>query len=134
MSAGNVYVFNATPKAMDLYLNNHELARGVAGVKQSASYQPTANQAARSPASKSEVAQFGSENELVVSFPIGGSQRYTVNIDPNQTPLEDDLQLYVFFNQVVLVSPTGAGHSIVLVGTAILADELDRLEQRAGVA
>lgn len=125
--AGNVYVFNATPNTMSLFLNEHLLKAGVTGVQASNQYTPSAITVARNPADHAGVAQFGSENELVVSFDAGGSQEYSVPIDPNELPITDDLQLYIFFNQVVLVTPTGAGKSDVIVGNPTPQGKLQAL-------
>jgi hypothetical protein len=106
--AGNVYVFNATPNAMLLLLNNHIAASNLAGTQQSSSYAPQSVSVLRNPASGDPgVAQFGGVNSLVVSFPAGTSQTYPIVIDPNNLQIDNDLQLYIFFNECVLVSPAG---------------------------
>lgn len=129
--AGNVYVFNATPNTMSLFLNEHLLKASVQGVQQSASYTPTAISVARNPADNPGVAQFGSTNDLVVSFDAGGAQDYSVPIDPNSLPITDDLQLYIFFNEVVLVSPTGSGTASVITGSPTSAERLADLQAQA---
>lgn len=125
--AGNVYVFNATPNTMSLFLNNHLLKASVPGVLQSNQYAPTPLSVARNPADNPGVAQFGSTNDLVVSFDAGGSQDYSVPIDPNQLPITVDLQLYIFFNEVVLVTPTGSGEADVIQGSPTSAEKLAEL-------
>jgi hypothetical protein len=106
--AGNVYVFNATPNAMLLILNNHIAAANVAGVQQSSAYAPQSVTIARNPSSgDSGQAQFGGINTLIVSFPSGTSQTYPIVIDPNDQQINNDLELYIFFNECVLVSPAG---------------------------
>jgi len=129
--AGNVYVFNATPNTMSLFLNQHLLKASVQGVQQSNSYTPTAISVARNPADNPGVAQFGSKNDLVVSFDAGGAQDYSVPIDPNTLPITADLQLYIFFNEVVLVSPTGSGTSSVINGQDVSAETLKQLQNEA---
>jgi hypothetical protein len=129
--AGNVYVFNATPNTMTLFLNQHVLKSSVQGVLQSNSYAPTPFSVARSPADNPGVALFGSTNSLVVSFDAGGSQEYSVPIDPNTLPITADLQLYIFFNEVVLVSPTGSGSASVIKGSTISSDKLKALQAEA---
>jgi hypothetical protein len=128
MADGNVYVFNATPNTMTLLLNNHILKASVPGVQQSNQYTPTPLVVARNPADNPGVAQFGTNNTLIVSFDDGGSQQYPVPIDPNKIPITEDLQLYIFFNEVVLVDATGAGHSTVIQGTAADQAEVDRIK------
>jgi hypothetical protein len=129
--AGNVYVFNATPNVMSLFLNEHLLKASVPGVLQSNSYTPTPLSVARNPADNPGVAQFGSTNDLVVSFDAGGAQDYAVPIDPNSLPITVDLQLYIFFNEVVLVSPTGSGTASVISGAPTSEDKLDKLNAEA---
>jgi hypothetical protein len=129
--AGNVYVFNATPNVMSLFLNQHLLKASVPGVLQANSYAPTPISVARNPADNPGVAQFGSINDLVVSFDAGGAQDYPVPIDPNSLPITADLQLYIFFNEVVLVSPTGTGTASVIVGTPTSVAKLDELKEQA---
>jgi hypothetical protein len=128
MADGNVYVFNATPNTMSLFLNNHLLKTSVSGVTQSASYAPTPFSVSRNPADHSGVAQFGTYNEFIVSFDAGGSQSYSITIDPNQLSITSDLQLYIFFNEVVLVTPTGDGESTVIVGQPASQPQLDELK------
>jgi hypothetical protein len=119
MADGNVYVFNATPNTVSLFLNSHMLKASVPGVQLSTQYTPTPTSVARNPADKPGVAQFGSDNTLIVSFDAGGAQEYSIPIDPNQIPITADLQLYIFFNEVVLVTPTGAGQQVVFKGKAV---------------
>jgi hypothetical protein len=129
--AGNVYVFNATPNTMSLFLNQHLLKASVQGVQQSNSYAPTPISVPRNPADNPGVAQFGSTNDLVVSFDAGGAQDYSVPIDPNVLPITADLQLYIFFNEVVLVTPTGSGTASVINGTPTSASKLEELQAQA---
>ena len=132
MADGNVYVFNATPNTMTLLLNNHLLKASVSGVQQSNQYTPTALSVARNPADDPGVAQFGTDNTLIVSFdPAGGSQTYSVPIDPTAIPITEDLQLYIFFNEVVLVDASGAGHSSVIQGTAADEAEVEKIMAEA---
>jgi len=127
---GNVYLFNATPNAMALILNNHVLAANVAGVQSSTSYQPSPNQVPRNSSTGNPGnATFGGTNVLIVSFPAGTSQTYDIDIDSNQVQIGNDMQLYVFFNQCVLVSPTGAGTSIVINGQASTQEHLELVKE-----
>ena len=129
---GNVYVFNGTPNGMLLILNNAVLTASLSGTAQSSNYVPNVVQAARNPSTTNPGnATFGGANTLIVSFTGGTSQTYPVNIDPNQVQLSSDLQLYIFFNEVVLVTPTGQanqnGQSTVITGDEISQDEVDAL-------
>lgn len=123
--AGNVYVFNGTPNTMALILNNTILSLSLAGVQQSSNYVPQQIIVARNPATNSNNATFGTDNTLIVSFSSGGggSQTYSVDIDPNLIPITSDVQLYIFFNEVVIVSPTGQanqnGQSQLVTGLAL---------------
>ncbi len=123
--AGNVYVFNGTPNTMALILNNTILSLSLAGVQQSSNYVPQQIIVARNPATNSNNATFGTDNTLIVSFSSGGggSQTYSVDIDPNIIPITNDVQLYIFFNEVVIVSPTGQanqnGQSQLVTGLAL---------------
>jgi hypothetical protein len=131
MPVGNVYVFNATPNTVSLFLNQHLLKASVAGVTQSNQYAPTPIAVQRNPADHAGVAQFGTDNELIVSFDAGGAQDYSITIDPNAVPITADLQLYIFFNQVVLVTPDGSGQSTVITGVSTSAAKLDALKAQA---
>jgi hypothetical protein len=104
-----VFVFNATPNAMVLLLNQHVLTLNLSGVQSSNGYAPQTIAVQRNAASGNPgVAQFASVNNLIVSFPNGTAQTYTIVIDPAQLQINSDLQLYIFFNEVVLVTPTGS--------------------------
>lgn len=105
---GSVYYFNATPNSMALLLNDHLLNASVAGVTKSGAYKPVGNSAARNPADHSHSKTFGTYNTLTVSFDAG-DQTYKFEIDPSVVAVANDVQLYIFFNQVVLVLPSGAG-------------------------
>ena len=118
---GNVYIFNATPNTMTLILNNSVLVSSLAGIRVASRYQPVLHETQRNPAPGDPGnATFGGTNTLIVSFPGGGSQTYPVDIDPNQIQISNDLQLYIYFNEVVLVSPSGSaqpsGQAVVIPG------------------
>jgi hypothetical protein len=119
---GNVYYFNATPNGMTLLLNDHLLNASVAGVTKAGSYKPVGNSAPRNSADNSHNATFGTNNTLAVSF-TAGDQTYTFKIDPNVVAVSNDVQLYIFFNQVVLVLPSGAGNDTQLVINGQPADK-----------
>ena len=131
---GNVYVFNSTPNTMTLLLNNHILSASTSGVQKSSSYQPSPQQVQRNSASGNPGnATFGGSNELIVSFPAGSSQQYEVPV-PQDLQITNDLQLYIFFNQVVLVSPTGAGTSTVIEGTTLSDAQKEDMERLLATA
>ena len=133
--AGNVYVFNATPNQMALLLNNHILDASVSGVQQASNYQPSPIEVARNPSPDNPGnATFGGKNTLVVSFPSGSDQTYPVNISSNTIPIDDDVQLYIFFDEVVLVSPTGAGTSSVNEGEALTGTDADEVKRKLAAA
>jgi hypothetical protein len=113
--AGSVYYFNATPNAMLLLNNNHLLNANVAGIAKSGGYKAAGSSVLRDSADHTNNKTFGTDNTLVVSFPDGGSQEYPVHIDPNSVQITNDVQLYIYFNQVVLVTPTGSGQGSQLV-------------------
>ncbi len=133
--AGNVYVFNGTPNAMALILNNTILTASLAGVAQTSNYVPQQVIVPRNPSPGNPGnATFGGQNTLIVSFTSGGgSQVYSVDIDPNLIPIGNDVQLYIFFNEVVLVSPTGQanqnGQSMVVTGLALSKEEEEGVQQ-----
>jgi hypothetical protein len=107
MAVGTVYIFNATPNAMNLLLNNNILATNIAGIQQSSGYAPVATTAARNTSSGNPGNNtFGGTNSLVVAFPTGSPQPYTVNI-PSTIQITNDVQLYIYFNYCILVDPTG---------------------------
>lgn len=133
---GSVYVFNATPNTMTLLLNNHILSGSTPGVQKTSSYQPSPQQVARNSAQGNPGnATFGAQNTLIVSFPTGTDQSYPVNINPNAVQITNDLQLYIFFNEVVLVTPTGAaGESTVIEGQQLSAQEKQQVEELVATA
>jgi hypothetical protein len=133
MAAGSLYYFNATPRTMMLLNNNHLLNAKVEGVQQTSGYAPATHSEKRAAATESEETTFGKKNTLVVSLSPGGSQRYEIEIDPNEYPLEEDLVLYIFYNQVVLVSASGKAHSTVYSATKLSDSEAEELLQQAGV-
>jgi len=134
-AVGNVYVFNATPNTMTLILNAHLLSASTAGVQKSSSYQPSPQQVQRNAAGGNPGnATFGGQNQLLVSFPQGTSQQYPVTIDSNAVQIGNDLQLYIFFNEVVLVTPTGTGESTVIEGQALTAQQQEDVDRLAATA
>ncbi|HYN84645.1 MAG TPA: hypothetical protein VER32_05285 [Pyrinomonadaceae bacterium] len=108
MATGNVYIFNATPNQIGLFLNQYPL-NSINGVASTNAYAPNSQTVARNPSPGNPgVAQFGGQNSLLVNFPSTGGQAlvYTINIPSTTYNLSQDLQLYIFFDEVVLVSGT----------------------------
>jgi hypothetical protein len=114
---------------MALILNNTILTASLAGVAQANNYVPQQVIVPRNPSPGNPGnATFGGQNTLIVSFTSGGgSQVYPVAIDPNTIPISNDVQLYIFFNEVVLVSPTGQanqnGQSQVTFGHSLSPEQ-----------
>ncbi|MFL6137136.1 MAG: hypothetical protein ACJ74O_04970 [Frankiaceae bacterium] len=130
---GNVYVFNGTPNNVSLILNNQPISGSLTGITSSSGYAPNSTTVARnaSPGNPGNNT-FGGQNALVVYFTGGGAQSYPVNISLGQAQLAQDLQLYVFYNEVVLVLPSGSatdpgGSAQVIKGTRISEEEIQAL-------
>ena len=130
---GSVYYFNATPYTVMLINNLHLLNAKVAGITQAGSYVPNGSSESRNSADNSNDATFGTNNSLAVSYPHGG-QTYPVKIDPGQAQIGTDVQLYIFFNEVVLVLPSGAGTGSqqVFQGQPSSKEEMELFEQHGG--
>jgi hypothetical protein len=127
---GNVYVFNATTNDMTLILNNHPISGTLSGAAQGSSYKPNVTTIARVPGSGNpQTANFGGQNSLIVSFPSGGSQVYSVPVNQTlQNQQGTDLQLYIFYTDAVLVSPgqqqdNPTGDSLVIQGKPLAEGE-----------
>jgi hypothetical protein len=134
MAIGNVHVFNATPNNMALILNNHVLAANIAGAQSAQNHQPSPSQASRNRADGNPgVTQFSGDNTLIVSFPDGTSQTYPVKIPTSEVD-DDDLQLHIFFNQLVLVTPSGDRTSIVIEGTAARGRDNELIRELVSVS
>jgi hypothetical protein len=128
MSVGNVYYFNATPNKVELLNNNHILKESLGGIEKSTGYVAPAGTAERNSANESGNKTFGEHNKFVVSFPDGTSQEYPVTIDSNAIHIDRDVQLYIFFNQVVLVTPEGNGSATVIAGRTLSDAEIEELK------
>ena len=132
MAIGNVYVFNTTSNAMNLILNNHIVTGQLSGVTSSNGYAPTSLSIPRNPSSGNPGnATFGGQNNLIVSFPDGTAQSYTVNIDPSQIPITGDLQLYIFFNILVLLTPGISNQTVITAGSTFSATEFTSVRNAA---
>lgn len=135
MATGNIYIFNATPNQIGLFLNQYPL-NSINGVASTNGYAPNSQTVARNPSPGNPgVAQFGGQNSLIVNFPSTGGQAqvYQVNINSQTYNLSQDLQLYVFFDEVVLVSGTSdtsdqPGQSQSIEGTPATKDEMKALK------
>lgn len=132
---GNVYVFNATANNMTLFLNDCPL-NSLNGVTPSNGYAPLSLTVPRNPSTDSPGnATFGGKNKLIVSFAASGgtSQEYEIDIPSNQAPIASDLQLYIFFNEVVLLI-NGAGQNIPYQGSSLSTAQVDRITAAAAKA
>ena len=135
MATGNIYIFNATPNQIGLFLNQYPL-NSINGVASTNGYVPNAQTVARNPSpSNPGVAQFGGQNSLLVNFPSTGGQAqvYQINISSQTYNLSQDLQLYVFFDEVVLVSGTSdtsdqPAQSQSIEGTPATKEEMKMLK------
>lgn len=108
VSPGYVFVFNATTSTVTLLLNSHAVPNGTLyGTSKSSNYKPNPISVKRvSGSGNPQIPSFGGQNQLVVSFPTGGSQQYEVDINPTlQDQLGVNLQLYIFYTAAVLVWP-----------------------------
>lgn len=130
----SVYVFNATRKKIGLILNDYGLD-SMAGTASSNSYVPNVQSVPRNPSGGNPgLGQFGGTNKLSVNFPNGGgvAQHYEVDINSDTYPMTDDLQLYIFFSEAILVSissQTNEGQSTVLKGTPLTAAQSEAMNQ-----
>jgi hypothetical protein len=131
---GNVYVFNGTPNTLSLILNNMPISGTLAAISSSSGYAPSSTSVSRNSASGNPGNNtFGGKNDLVVYFPGGTAQNYPVNISVSQAQIGQDLQLYIFYNQVMLVLPGGNaenpnGMGVLIEGTPISIEEIDIVE------
>jgi hypothetical protein len=129
-SVGNVYVFNGTPNTVTLILNGQPISGSLTGIAQGSGYAANSTTVGRSPSPGNPGNNtFGGQNSLIVSFSGGGAQTYPVNIPLGEAQISSDLQLYVFYNEVILVLPggtagPGGGSSQVIVGAAVPEEEL----------
>lgn len=128
-NVGNVYVFNSTPNTVMLILNGQLITGTLTGITQSSGYAPNSTTVARNSSSGNPGNNtFGAQNSLIVSFSGGGAQTYPVNIPLSEAQIASDLQLYVFYNEVILVLPSGqagpGGSSQVIVGSSVPEEEL----------
>jgi hypothetical protein len=100
----HVYVFNATPVDMRLTLNGR-LVGDLHGTMHLHDHTPQTMVIARDESTKP--GHFGPKNTLVVTPEAGPSQVYRFSIGP-ELPTGVELQLYLFFKDIVLVSPVVA--------------------------
>jgi hypothetical protein len=125
MSEGNVQVFNATPYSVTLFVNNYVLGRvpGASGP----SYTPPSVVAVRTPGHLGPGPQFGTESTVVVAFEQSAVD-FTVTIDPNQVPINADVQLFLAFDNALLVLPNS---SVAISGSAGDLEKVQELKQSA---
>jgi hypothetical protein len=129
---GNVYVFNTTANAMNLILNNHLVPGQLNGVTSGNGYVPTSVSVQRNSSSGNPGnATFGGQNNLIVSFPDGTAQSYNVDINPSVIPITGDLQLYIFFNILVLLAPGVSNQTVITANQTFSASEFANLKSTA---
>jgi hypothetical protein len=97
---GNVQIFNATPYNVNLLVNEYVLGEvpGAGGP----GYTPASIVAARAPGDVGAGPQFAAKNTLIVAFEQTAVD-FVVEIDPNQVPPNADVQLYLAFDNALLV-------------------------------
>ncbi|HEX8336174.1 MAG TPA: hypothetical protein VF621_05550 [Pyrinomonadaceae bacterium] len=113
---GNVYIFNATVQELTLTINEVQTDKKLPPMKATADgYTFGTMTVPRTEDAKPRRAVFGDENTLRVTRKQG-SDNYQVDIDPDQHPLEQDVQMVIFYkgmvyaiNGVVLKSTFTAG-------------------------
>lgn len=115
MANGNVYVFNCTPYSMNIILDLAFPGPGnpTAANAQSTNYAPQSQIVPRSSAASSpgQAAFAGTTTMSVILGGVGQPMTYQVVIDNKAVRLALDLQLYVFNNMAILVTPDGSGTS-----------------------
>jgi len=109
-ATGKVYIYNTTNQAVKVELNDTDLeGRIPANSGGDGGYLPVQSAEAvvpRNDASSTPDAVFATNNTLELKF-AGTSNKYSsIKIDPGSYPTNTDLVLYVFYNYIVLISPT----------------------------
>ena len=109
----SIYVFNATPIPMSLTLNSVPISGTLSAIQSSTGYAASTVSVLRNPGGSSGTNQFGSQNTLTVVFNPqatnpGPVQIFSIPVDPNTYPIVYDLQLYIFYGQAALISPSGS--------------------------
>ncbi|MDT3395910.1 hypothetical protein RKE29_04500 [Streptomyces sp. B1866] len=106
-NAGKVYIFNATPYQVTMVLNNKAIMSPLNGIKVENEYKAEVKPVKRNPADHSGTNEFGTYNTLAVSYDDGNPVPFPVTIYQSDHPIGQDLQLYLFEDQVTLVSKDG---------------------------
>jgi hypothetical protein len=110
----NVYMFNTYNNQANLNLNTWGLPNPLAAAAPP-NYTPTSTNRPRNPSKGNPgIAQFGAQNTLIVAFGTLDSPdaTYSYEIDGisyEDVPSSQDLQLYIFYNTIVLVKQSEAG-------------------------
>lgn len=101
---GKVYIFNTGTGEADLTLNNTTIdpAKPVTKNDNYAQKNPVIIDRT-SAGDPGRIAQFGTKNSLRVDYGIV-TDLYTITIDPSDFSAEDDLQLYLFRGNALLIS------------------------------
>ncbi|MDT5295768.1 MAG: hypothetical protein QOJ76_2648 [Acidobacteriota bacterium] len=99
---GNVYLFNTTLQELTLTINGVQTASKLPAMTSTAEgFKFGTSIIARTEDAKPRKPVFGDENTLAVSRKQG-TDNYTVSIDPDQHPLEQDLQMVIFYKGMVM--------------------------------
>ena len=109
-ATGKVYIYNTTNQPVKVELNDTDLeGRIPANSGRENGYLPVSHADAvvdRSDATSTPDAVFATNNTLEIKF-SGTSNKYpTVTISPGSYSTDTDLVLYIFYNYIVLISPT----------------------------
>ena len=130
----NVVIFNTTANSVQIVLNNAYPGTGpIAAVASTNSWAPNSQSIARSPAAGDPgTLAFGTSTRLsVLQGGSGQSTVYDVEIPQATNPLSVDVQLYVFYDRLVLVSPQSTseqGLTTVVQGAKLSHEEAEKLK------
>ncbi len=102
-AVGSIFLFNMAATQVVLKLNTKD-AGSINGTAQKFSWKPYSKAIGRTPDERPRQPQFGDFNELTVSYPQApaGPYLYRIDIDPNQYPLEQNFQLFLYYTGLVL--------------------------------
>jgi hypothetical protein len=101
--SGTIFLYNVAATPVVLTLNTKD-AGGINGTSQKYAWKPYSKAIGRTPDEKPRQPQFGDFNELIVRYPQAptGPYLYRIEIDPDQHPLEQNFQLFLYYTGVVL--------------------------------
>jgi|SRR5215216_4122883 len=100
---GNVYIFNTTLQELTLTINGQATSSKLAAMTFTAEngYKFGTLTVARTEDAKPRKAVFGDENTLAVTRKTG-TDNYKVDINPDEHPVEQDMQMVIFYKGMVL--------------------------------